>query len=275
MPTYLPNAEPFFFKGTRTGCLLIHGFTGTPYEMRGLGTWLSTNFGYTVFGPALAGHATHHAHMARTTWEDWYASVNEAYRELASQCDQVFAIGLSLGGSLVFHLAAHEPLDGVISIAAPIQANPPQAKWFRVFPFLFHLVPYIRKNSSNDDTWDSSVREKHPSYDRVSTRAAHSLIVGLLPHLRGDLGQIRAPALLIHARADRTVPLESMPFIFERLGSTDKKMIELERGGHLVLEDFAKDAAFRAIADFIREHIPAQATQRTSASPVPQLASPL
>ncbi|HBF40708.1 MAG TPA: carboxylesterase, partial [Anaerolineaceae bacterium] len=30
----MQGAEPFLFKGNDTGCLLIHGFTGTPFEMR-------------------------------------------------------------------------------------------------------------------------------------------------------------------------------------------------------------------------------------------------
>ena len=50
----MPGAEPFYFSGDRTGCLLIHGFTGTPNEMRWLGTQLSTA-GHTVLGVRLAG----------------------------------------------------------------------------------------------------------------------------------------------------------------------------------------------------------------------------
>ena len=30
--------EPFYFPGNKTGCLLIHGFTGSPGEMRPLGS---------------------------------------------------------------------------------------------------------------------------------------------------------------------------------------------------------------------------------------------
>jgi carboxylesterase len=61
MPQIIPTAEPFFFPGngqnTRIGCLVTHGFTGAPKEMRWLGESLNRQ-GYTVCGIRLTGHAT-------------------------------------------------------------------------------------------------------------------------------------------------------------------------------------------------------------------------
>ena len=53
----IPKAEPFFLPGGKTGCLVVHGFTGTPLEMRGLGDFLHQQ-GHTILGVRLAGHAT-------------------------------------------------------------------------------------------------------------------------------------------------------------------------------------------------------------------------
>src|SRR5512142_1739866 len=115
MPDYMPNAEPFFFPGNHVGCLLIHGFTGTPYEMRELGERLAAEE-YSVLGPALAGHATDLDQMCTTRWQDWYASVTSAYDRLRDTCDLIFPIGLSLGALLALHISAHKPVTGVVSI---------------------------------------------------------------------------------------------------------------------------------------------------------------
>jgi carboxylesterase len=48
----IKTTEPFFFPGNDTGCLLIHGFTGAPTEMRPLGEFLAGK-GYTVLGVRL------------------------------------------------------------------------------------------------------------------------------------------------------------------------------------------------------------------------------
>ena len=37
----IPTAEPFFIPAGPTGCLLIHGFTGSPKEMRWMGEYLA------------------------------------------------------------------------------------------------------------------------------------------------------------------------------------------------------------------------------------------
>lgn len=254
MPTYLPNAEPFSFTGNRVGCLLIHGFTGTPYEMRELGDRLAAQ-GYTVFGPALAGHATKPEDMRDTRWTDWYASVTAAYDQLREQCDAVFVVGLSLGGALALHLAAHRPVNGIVAVSAPITIRNPLIPLFKYLPFLYDLIPDVKKNPQNDDTQDPSVRSRHPAYPVNPTRCAASMIFDFLPHLRDDLRDVHAPALLIQARGDRTIPADSMDAFYPRLGSREKERIWLPRGGHLALEDYSKEEAFAHILRFVQNHL--------------------
>ena len=37
----LPGAGSFYFEGSQTGCLLLHGFTGCPQNIRPLGDFLA------------------------------------------------------------------------------------------------------------------------------------------------------------------------------------------------------------------------------------------
>src|SRR5439155_1506226 len=72
-----PTAEGFALAGSRPlGCLLIHGFTATPDEMRPLGEALAAR-GFPVRAVRLAGHGTEVADLAGTRWTDWFASVAE------------------------------------------------------------------------------------------------------------------------------------------------------------------------------------------------------
>lgn len=254
MPNYLPNAEPFFYPGNHVGCLLIHGFTGTPYEMRELGQRLAAQ-GYTVSGPALAGHATKIEDLVPLKWHDWYASVTTAYDELQKTCDVIFPIGLSLGANLALHLAAHRPVNGVVSVSAPFTLDNPLIPWFKTFPFLFDLMPFAKKKPQDNDTQDKTVAAHHPEYDSHPTRPAASYILDFLPHLHSDLGDIHAPALFLQGNKDATVPANAMQKYNERIGSIDKQMIMLDNSGHLVLEDFAKEPAFSYILKFVAAHI--------------------
>src|SRR5256885_14246546 len=76
-PGSAPAAEGFALAGSRPlGCLLIHGFTATPDEMRPLGEALAAR-GFPVRAVRLAGHGTEVADLAGTRWTDWFASVAE------------------------------------------------------------------------------------------------------------------------------------------------------------------------------------------------------
>ncbi len=67
--------------------------------MRWLGEYLNQQ-GYTVCGMRLAGHATRLTDMVRARWRDWLLSVEDGYNLLRSCTDQVFLLGLSMGGVL-------------------------------------------------------------------------------------------------------------------------------------------------------------------------------
>ena len=58
-PTEPEQLQPFRLRGGVRGCLLIHGFAGTPPEMRGVGEFLAAR-GYDVMAP-LAEQAITHA----------------------------------------------------------------------------------------------------------------------------------------------------------------------------------------------------------------------
>ncbi|MGZ6870365.1 MAG: alpha/beta hydrolase, partial [Frankiaceae bacterium] len=94
----LPGAEPFSFDGGPTGVLLVHGFTGCPQSMRPWGEFLAAA-GLTVEGPRLPGHGTRLEDMLPTRWDDWYGEAERSFSALRSRCDEVFAMGLSMGGT--------------------------------------------------------------------------------------------------------------------------------------------------------------------------------
>ncbi len=85
-PTRAPEPAPFFLDGGPTGILLIHGFTGSPPEMRLVGDYLHVA-GLTVSAPLLPGHGTAIEDMNRVRWQDWAEHVEAAYQELRSRCE--------------------------------------------------------------------------------------------------------------------------------------------------------------------------------------------
>src|ERR1700692_1668735 len=67
--------------GAGVGALLIHGLTGTPYEMRYLGERRAEH-GVRVRGVRLAGHAGMPEELGPVSYDNWYESVVNGLEEL-------------------------------------------------------------------------------------------------------------------------------------------------------------------------------------------------
>ncbi|MCH7587496.1 MAG: alpha/beta fold hydrolase [Chloroflexi bacterium] len=243
------DGRPFFIGNGETGCLLVHGFTGAPKEMRLLGEHLAED-GYTVLGTRLFGHATDQTDLIRARWGDWLLSVEDGYHILSGTCTQIFILGLSMGGILALLISSNFPVSGVIAYSTPYEF--PVA---RIRPFI-PLIPLISKFrpffSKGEPDWnDPSQTHDHFEYTDYPVRAAYELNV-LLKKMRRALPKINVPVLQVHSKVDKSVPPYHAERIFEKLGSRDKRLLWLENSGHVVIEDSQRSMVFEATSDFIQ-----------------------
>jgi len=251
-PAEPDQLQPFRIRGGTQGCLLIHGFAGTPPEMRGLGEYLAAA-GYDVMGPLLAGHGLSPEAMALTRWTDWAASAQLAYETLRQDCAEVFVAGQSLGGTLALHLAATNPdVKGVVAIGA--MGSPTYFRDWRI-KVIGPLKYVVRWHvpAVDCDLGDPSALRLLHSYARRPTVCIESLLQ-LLRVVDRELPTISAPALIVHGRNDRTVDVANAPHIMRRIGSVDKQLVWFERSGHTVTVDLEHDALYAMVRDWLTAH---------------------
>lgn len=245
MTRILAGGEPFLLSGGRIGCLLMHGFTGTPAEMRPLGVHLNEQ-GYTVLGIRLFGHATQLDDMIRARRRDWLADVESGLSMLRGMCDKVVAAGLSMGGLLALWAGAQGAVEAVICLSTPL-AMPRNGRMRFARP-LSKLLRYVPKGTP--DWHDAAAAQGHVTYPAYPTRAAAELR-DLIHDVRLSLPKVRVPLLIIQARGDRAVPSDSMKVILENAGSADKQSLWLEDSGHVITRDRQRETVFTATCAFI------------------------
>src|SRR5690348_520397 len=194
----IPGAEPYFHQGNGTGVLLCHGFTGSPASLRPWAEQLA-GAGLTVSVPRLPGHGTTWQEMARTRWEDWFAEADRAFEELRSWSEEIFVMGLSMGGCLALRLAELRgaEISGLVLVNPSVTAD---TKLFALAPVLKLFIPSLKGIAS--DIKKEQAAEL--GYNRVPVKAAATL-PGLWRVTQDHLADLTQPVLAYHSSADHVV----------------------------------------------------------------------
>lgn len=239
------GSEPFFIRGgTQVGVLLIHGFTGISNDMRPIGERLNAD-GFTALSVRLTHHGTHGEDMNRSRWHDWYTAALDGYQLLRDQCERVFVMGLSMGGVLALHLAAHEIVAGVVTMSSPSYLYYQKAGWraryANLYGMIFRFVP-----KENPDGW-----HEIQSYPVFPTLAVQQFF-DLLKANDAVLPKVTAPVLLIHSHGDTFIPGDNMQHFYERLTNAPRETFWLEKSEHVVTKDVELDILLNRIQAFVR-----------------------
>lgn len=243
------DPSPFAFEGGPAGCLLIHGFTGAPTEMRPMGEYLARK-GLTVLGVRLAGHGTVPEDLLKVRWEDWAASVREGWEWLRGRCRQVVVGGLSLGGLLALNLAAEEPVAGLILLAPGLLARDWRVRLLPVARF-FLTWDEPKPDEQRADLTDPEAWNRIWCYERRPVAAAYE-VVKLQRRVRRLLPRITCPTVLFQGVGDRAVVPRGAQVIYESIASARKELVWLRNSGHCLTVDSERGAVWQKSWEFIQ-----------------------
>jgi carboxylesterase len=244
------GGEPFFFKGSDVGCLLVHGFPGTPAEMYGLGESLHQR-GFSVLGIRLFGHATEPADLLRVQSHDWLADLESGYHLLRGSCSKIILIGFSLGGVLSATFAASFKPDALVLMAMPMDLPKLAHRLRPLLPFLRIFWRY--RHPSDESDWHDKEAERKNLHYEVQPLQAVGQIFDLIQQLPQSLARLDLPTLLIYSKDDASVPVDHGSWALDSIPAQDKQLIVIEGSGHSLACDAQRNMVFRKVGDFILE----------------------
>ncbi len=108
--------QPFRWENGKPAALLIHGFMGTPDEMRPLAEAMH-QAGWTVEGLLLPGFGAQLDSLFERTEKDWSDAVQHALAALRKDHHPVVIVGYSLGASIAIQASAQLDTDGLLLLA--------------------------------------------------------------------------------------------------------------------------------------------------------------
>jgi carboxylesterase len=102
---------------------------------------------------------------------------------------------------------------------------------------------------------DPSAKQRHWDYERVPTSAMDES-VKLISEAKDLLTAVKCPVLIMHSKNDSVVDLAGARYLCERLGSSDKQLVVVERSGHVMTLDSDWEMVAETTHRFITAHLP-------------------
>ena len=247
------KAQSFMLRNPNSDSIavLVHGFTGSPYDMKELADFLYGH-GIDVAVARIAGHGTHIEDLMSTNYEHWYQSVSDFVDEVAKEGKRIFLVGYSFGANILLDLASRDPkrYKGVICLG-------PSIYWHRRFYYfvlynLFRLLgikkirkPYVPKYKI--EAWEAT-----GNYADFPTNGLGEFRDTINDRIRTVLPQVTTPMLIVHSKGDRISDPRSSEYLFEHIGSDYKEMFMLPELNHNPLRSENKNKIFERVLQFIQ-----------------------
>lgn len=238
------RSDPFFWERGPVACLLLHGFGGSPAELRPLGTYLADR-GMTVRAPLLPGHGTDPEDLARVRWPDWVGAAEAELQTLQQRYGGVHVTGFSMGGLLALYLGARCPVSSLVTLACPWALT--DRRQF-IIPVARYFVRYYPARPSRPE-----VAAESGSYDRLPLHGVYNLLQ-LIRRVRRDLPRVTAPILAIQGDRDRVITPDSADRILARVSSSEREQRVFPGRSHMITLEQGREEVFGLVADWVMRH---------------------
>ncbi len=226
----------------RGAALLVHGFPGTPADMRPLAATLAAQ-GWDVDVPLLPGFGPEIITLPNRRHTEWRDTVAERVRSLRSEHDRVVVVGHSLGAAVSVVAAQREMADGYALLAPYWRFGGPVTHM--LWPFLrlfFGRWRPLRRADFSDERIRLGIQAIIPDLqidDPAVQAELRAFIVPtrLLNELRrlgiaagGTARRLHAPTLVVQGVRDTLVKPDDTARLVERLPSVVRH--EVVDGSH-------------------------------------------
>lgn len=235
-----PEHLPFRLQGGKPAALLIHGFPGTPAEMRSLGESLNKE-GWTAQGILLPGFGPEIATIANRNFEEWVDSIDKALIELKREHSPVLLVGYSMGGALSIIESSRNSPDGLILLApfwwskSILQSiifilRPFLPRYFQPFKKADFFDPKVRNGIKNfmpqANLDDPEVQEEIRQIKVTSSMFIKLHKMSKLVYKNTE--SVKVPLVVIQGRQDKVVTPELTKRLLKRFPDQTLQYLEVD-----------------------------------------------
>ena len=258
-----PSPRPFTIAiddaRRRGAALCLHGYTGTPYEVRVLANDLAATLDLATHAPLLPGHGDDPAVLNAVRAEDWLDATLAAWDHLdvidPPRLDGTprprVLVGSSMGGLLALQLCLRRRVDVLVLLAPALRLTDAATIGVAAMALgLWRARAFLPKESPGGDVLADDAQRNNPTYKVLPTRGLTELLrLQFMTERR--LSEVTTPICLFHGDADHTITPSSSRIIARRVSSPIVEHHRLKRTQHLVGLDVDRDVVSRLGCQFV------------------------
>jgi esterase/lipase len=196
--------------GPRSGILLIHGLTDSPFLMRDVGRSLRETKCFRVRAILLPGHGTVQGDLLEVTYRDWIEAARYGINSFAGEVDELYVAGFSTGGALAVYHALGQgepaqtqprpPIKALLLFSPAIKvADPkaPLANWHKIYSWAIPRGDWLGNLSDEHDA------VKYESFPKNAGDQVYLLTKAVAERMQR--GRLDIPVFIALSQDDATV----------------------------------------------------------------------
>ena len=224
------------------GCLIIHGYTGGPYEVEPLAAYLKENSDWQVEVPTLPGHGQK-LNLDNVSHKRWIKTAEDSLKQLQKKYDEIYLIGFSMGGMIASYLAAKYKVDKLVLLAT-------SGKFLSFKQIGLDFAGFMMDGVKGNLGKNKLYQHYKKKLGSVPFKANLEFLK-LVKFTRRHLKNVDTPVLIAQGQQDGMVPYKTAYYLDKEITSADKEVVFFERSRHLICLGNDKDTLNQMVYNFL------------------------
>jgi esterase/lipase len=226
-------------------CIIIHGFTGNPWEVEPLANALD-RLGYEVITPLLPGHSNNKVKMEKVTALDWIQMIEKIVKQAIAENKEIHMIGFSMGAMIASIMAYRNQISTLVLLSPAVYVLTPYLLRMKLEKF-FQQIREARSLSGQTVLNSQSLIRSTPIYNFFQF---HKIV----RQAKRIFQYISIPICIIHGQKDETVDPRSSELIYSVASSKEKELHYLPLSRHHICRDCEVDSVIQTVVKFLKKY---------------------
>lgn len=225
------------------GVLMLHGFSGGPYEVEPLAKYIKQNTDWIVETPTFCGHGKKLS-LKGYTADHWLMDAEVAYKRLKAQVQEVYVVGFSMGGVIALYLAKRYPVKKLVLLSAAIKYIAPK----QLLSDLRKMAKEAIKGSLKDNELFKLYGYKLKNVPVSATLQFMKVVRKVEPYIES----INVPTFIVQGKCDGIVPYRTAQYVYDKLPTSQKFIYFSNCGKHHICYSGDSNTWFPVVLQFLQ-----------------------